>query len=114
MSAVNEASPGFLIGFASLPVSTTRWADTTGNLCCSTRSTDSPLASLKLLGTGNLSWEAGPELGVFLRQGSSGMVLATVLGSFDSASCSALARGGSSMTFLPGAPYTTTLAPVFN
>ena len=64
ISAVKDASPGRSGGFAALPLRTTRFAETTGRLCCSTRYTVSPFDSLKVTGTGRSSCEKGPAGGL--------------------------------------------------
>ena len=55
MSAVNDANPGLATGLRSLPASTTKLADSTGNRCCSNNITVRPLGKVKRLGTGKVN-----------------------------------------------------------
>ena len=69
------ASPGFSRGFASLPLRSTRVADTTGTPpVCGSAITVKPFGSSNDCGTGTLTAFAAPAPGCFARHGSSALM----------------------------------------
>ena len=73
--AVKLASPGLSSGFASLPLRTTRLADTTGTPpVCGSAITVKPFGSSNDCGTGTLTARAAAPAGCFARHGSSALI----------------------------------------
>lgn len=96
-------------GLASLPVRTTRLADTTGTPVRRAYSTVNPFGNVKLVGDGSFSVEAGPAAGLVLRHGSSALTLSPL--SLPPVGGAAFGTSGASF-FSPGTPNTTTRALV--